>query len=427
MFLTQKLASQTLSAVLDGQNLTEALQLAWRRNPQLTPQQRGAIQDACYGTLRELGLWQTVLGKLLKAPLKEAAIESLLLIALQQLGSARAASYAIVDHAVQVAGKTGKGQAKGLVNAVLRNFLRQQDTLLAEARQVPLARWNHPAWWQTTMRTAYPQDWEAVLTANNQHPPMTLRVNRRHSTPEAYLALLAEAGIAARPLGRHALQLDKPTGVDQLPHFSEGWVSVQDYGAQLAAALLDVSDGQRVLDACAAPGGKTGHILELADVRLTAIDSSSERLQRVADNLQRLHFDATLQCGDASRPADWWDGQPFDRILADVPCSASGVTRRHPDIKWLRRPEDFRKFAVQQAQMLDALWPLLAEGGKLLYATCSVFPVENADSASAFAARHPDARRLALPDFLPATGQLLPTPEHDGFYYALFCKETPRA
>ncbi|WP_028454737.1 16S rRNA (cytosine(967)-C(5))-methyltransferase RsmB [Chitinilyticum litopenaei] len=427
MFLTQKLASQTLHAVLGGQNLTDALQQLWRRHPQLSPQQRGAIQDACYGTLRQLGLWRAVLRQLLKAPLSEPEIETLLLVALQQLAAGRAASYAIVDHAVQVAAKTGSGRAKGLVNAVLRNFLRQQDTLLNQAAEQAEGRWNHPRWWQDAMRRAWPDDWEAVLTANNSHPPMTLRVNRRHGTPAAYQALLTEAGIAARPLGQAALQLDKAVGVEHLPRFAEGWVSVQDYGAQLAAELLDVRDGQRVLDACAAPGGKTGHILELADVQLTAIDNNAERLARVADNLGRLQLTATLRCGDAGQPEGWWDGQPFDRILADVPCSASGVTRRHPDIKWLRRPEDFASFARQQAAMLDALWPLLAVGGKLLYATCSVFPAENSESAAAFAARHPDARRLPLPDSLPAAGQLLPSPEHDGFYYALFSKDAASA
>ncbi|MBE9610609.1 16S rRNA (cytosine(967)-C(5))-methyltransferase RsmB [Chitinilyticum piscinae] len=427
MFQTQKLASQTLLAVLDGQNLTDALTRVWQHHPQLTPQQRGAIQDACYSTLRELELWRAVLKQLLRAPLKEVEIEALLLIALQQLHAARAASYAVVDHAVKVAAKTGKGQAKGLVNAVLRNFLRQQDELLAAARRTPAGRHNHPQWWVTQMRTSYPQDWQAVLDANNSHPPMTLRINLRHASVADYQALLAERGIESRILGQQALQLDKPVSVDSLPHFMDGWVSVQDLGAQYAALLLDVQDGQRVLDACAAPGGKTGHLLELARLELTALDNNPERLQRVADNLQRLQLSATLRCGDAAKPQQWWDGKPFDRILADVPCSASGVTRRHPDIKWLRRPEDFARFAAQQAQILDALWPLLAEGGKLLYATCSVFPVENADSAAEFAVRHPDARRLPLPEWAGTAGQLLPSPDHDGFYYALFSKETTQA
>jgi 16S rRNA (cytosine967-C5)-methyltransferase len=251
---------------------------------------------------------------------------------------------------------------------------------------------------------------------------MTLRINPNRTSANDYLALLRENQIEASLLDRNSLRLTHPVTVDRLPHFFDGWVSVQDHGAQWAARLLDVRDGQRVLDACAAPGGKTGHILELADVELTALDADAERLKRVQQNLDRLASKATLLVGDAGQPQSWWDGRPFDRILADVPCSGSGVVRRHPDIKWLRRPEDFANFARQQAQIVDALWPLLAKGGKLLYATCSVFPAENAQQASAFASRHPDAERLPLPEPFPASGQLLPSMEHDGFYYALFRK-----
>ena len=422
MFLTQKYASTVITSVLAGRNLDEALASRWSTTPDLTPQQRGAIQDISFGTLRHLGLLDQILARLLRAPLREPELRSLLLAALYQLHFTRAAPYSIVDHAVKVATHTGAGQGKGLVNAVLRNFLRNTDELVKQAHATESGRFSHPDWWIAAMRSAYPADWEQILASNNQHPPMTLRVNRRKTSVNDYMALLEQAGIAATALGQEAILLKHPTGVNQLPYFADGWVSIQDYGAQLAAHLLDVQDGMRVLDACAAPGGKTGHILEQANVDLLAVDIDNTRLGRVKQNIERLGLAAELATGNAACPQEWWDGRPFDRILADVPCSATGVARRHPDIKWLRRREDFAAFARQQAEMTDALWPLLAKGGKLLYATCSVFPAENTEAAAAFAARHPDAERLALPVSVPANGQLLPTPEHDGFYYALFRK-----
>ncbi|WP_373974433.1 16S rRNA (cytosine(967)-C(5))-methyltransferase RsmB [Chitinibacter sp. SCUT-21] len=426
MLLTQTLACETVFAVLSGQNLTEALSTTWRQNPNITPQQRGAVQDIAYGTLRHLGLLEAILNTLANKPLKELELKVLLLTTLYQLQFTRAGAHAVVDHAVNVAAKIGQGKGKGLVNAVLRSFLRQKDELVVAVQKNERAKFSHPKWWMTEMKNAYPKQWQQILQANNQHPPMTLRVNRRHGDADQYLALLAERGIAARRLSQYSIQLEKAQSVDALPHFFDGWVSVQDWGAQAAAHLLDVKDGMRVLDACAAPGGKTGHILELANVDLTAIDADAGRLKRVEDNLSRLNFSATVLAANASEPTSWWDGKPFDRILADVPCSATGVARRHPDIKWLRRPEDFAEFARQQEKMLDQLWPLIASGGKLLYATCSVFPVENRLSAQAFAARHPDAQWEVLSsEYIPADlseGQLLPNSEHDGFYYALFTK-----
>ncbi|WP_028449877.1 16S rRNA (cytosine(967)-C(5))-methyltransferase RsmB [Chitinibacter tainanensis] len=430
MLLTQTLACETLFAVLGGQNLTEALGTTWRQNPNLTPQQRGAVQDISYGTLRHLGLLEAVLQQLATKPVKEQEVRILLLISLYQLQFTRAGAHAVVDHAVEVASKIGSGKAKGLVNAVLRNFLRQQAELISAAQKNERGRFSHPKWWLTAMKQAYPKQWQQILQANNSHPPMTLRVNRRHTSAEAYLARLNEVGITGRILGPQAIQLDKPQAVDALPDFAAGWVSVQDWGAQAAAYLLDVRDGQRVLDACAAPGGKTGHLLELAELDLLALDADAKRLERVSNNLERLQLSARTACADAAEPANWWDGQLFDRILADVPCSATGVTRRHPDIKWLRRPDDFAELQCQQEKMLDQLWSLVASGGKLLYATCSVFPAENQAAVAAFAARHPDA--IAEPLQHPAIpadlirdgqgGQLLPNADHDGFFYALFRK-----
>ena len=422
MFATQKYASQSLSAVLAGQTLTDALTELWKLMPDLRPQQRGAIQDLSYGTLRHFGLLDNTLKLLLNKPVHEPALKALLLVCLYQLQFTRAAPYSVVDHAVKVASHTGSGQGKGLVNAILRNFLRRREAVLTEARHNDYGKWSHPQWWVNAMREAWPEHWESILNAGNQHPPLTLRVNTRRTDVRSYLALLAEAGLDANVTGDNAIRLRYPVGVDRLPGFFDGLVSVQDLGAQYAAPLLDVKDGMRVLDACSAPGGKTGHLLECAQLDLVAVDNDAVRLGRVGDNLQRLGLNGTLVRGDALHPKEWWDGKPFDRVLADVPCSASGVARRHPDIKWLRRPEDIVKFAQQQSAMIDALWDLVAPGGKLLYATCSIFPAENEDQATAFAARNADAQRLPVNVGTADTGQLLPNPEHDGFYYALFEK-----
>ena len=265
------------------------------------------------------------------------------------------------------------------------------------------------------MRRAYPRDWKAVLGASNQHPPMTLRVNTRRVEPAEYLNELASHGHAATLLEDAAIKLVSPCPVSQLPGFFEGLCSVQDAGAQLATGLLDVADGMRVLDACAAPGGKTGHLLEARTLDLTALDADARRLARVSQNLERLGLHARVVRGDAATPAAWWDGRPFDRILADVPCSASGVVRRHPDIKWTRRSSDLNQFAQTQRRIADALWPLVASGGKMLYATCSIFPTENREQIDAFLARHADAA-------LERDLQLVPDDTHDGFYYAVLVR-----
>ena len=421
MQAVQKAALKVIGEVLAGHNLNEVLQQAQQRMGDALPGDRAAVQDICYGTLRHLGLLRAVLKQLLQKPLDEPVLEQLLLLALYQLRFTKAAPYAIVDHAVTLASRTGSGRGKGLVNAVLRNYLRQHEALLAKAEHDPVGRWSHPAWWIEALQAEYPQHWQSVLEAGNQHPPMTLRINRGHTDVDGYLRQLLEAGIAAKALDAGAIRLLQPVGVDRLPGFADGWVSVQDWGAQAAASLLDLQAGQRVLDACAAPGGKTGHMLELADVQLTALDSDAARLQKVAQNLQRIGKNATLLQGDAGEPAGWWDGKPFERILADVPCSASGVVRRHPDIKWLRRHSDVAKFATTQAKIIDSLWQLLAPGGKLLYATCSIFPQENRLQAEQFALRHADAERLPLPQAYAE--QFLPDADHDGFYYALFRKQ----
>ena len=406
------MAADVLSGVLFGQTLTQSLEAA--NLDRQSPSTQGAVHDIAYGVLRYRGELEAVLGQLLQKPLDDMGTHALLLAALYQLTHTRAAPYAVVNNAVEAAPR----KFRNLVNAVLRNFQRKQQALLSSAAQTVEGRTNHPAWWVEKLQLAYPGDWERILAASQLHPPMTLRVNRRKASVEQIMADLASAGIDSRQTGPWAITLDKPVPVGKIPGFAEGKVSVQDAGAQWAASLLDLKSGQRVLDACAAPGGKTGHILEAADVEVTALDVDESRLGRVQQNLDRLGLSAQLKTGDAAHPSSWWNGQPFDRILADVPCSASGVERRNPDIKWLRRPEDIRKFARQQSVILDALWPLLAPGGKLLYITCSVFPEENVQQIQAFLSHHADATRLAMPIEL-GDGQLLPDETRDGFFYAL--------
>jgi 16S rRNA (cytosine967-C5)-methyltransferase len=376
-----------------------------------------AAQDLAYGTLRNLGLLDAILVQLLRKPAKPA-LHALLLCALYQLRARPRSSHTTVDQTVRAVSRL-EPAAKGLANAVLRNYLREADALLARCDS-EVAHYSYPQWWIDRVRAAWPQAWESLLNAGNLHPPMTLRVNLRRLSPEQYLARLGERGITGDLVGAQAILLDRPLPIETLPGFSAGEVSVQDAGAQLAAPLLEVQPGMRVLDACAAPGGKAGHILELADCALTALDNDPARVSRISDNLTRLGFCAHIVCGDCSSPGEWSKDGPFDRILLDAPCTASGVVKRHPDIKWLRRESDIAQLAATQGRMLDALWQQLAPGGKLLYATCSVFPQENAEAIVSFLARHSAARRLPLAGL--EEGQLLPDARHDGFFYALLEK-----
>lgn len=430
MVEVQRLASAAVARVLAGRSLDAELAAAWARHPLLAMRERAAIQDIAYGTLRFLGRLQALLDELLDRPVSDARLRALLLAALYQLEYTRAAHHAIVDHAVRCCEKQGLTSAMGLVNAVLRNFLRQRTVLDARVQRLETVRYSHPQWWIDKLRAQYPARYGMVLDATNAHPPLTLRVNHRRATLEDYLQLLAEHGMAGTAVGASAVMLNLPLRTEHIPGLADGLVSVQDAAAQLAAPMLDLHDGQRVLDACAAPGGKSTHVLELGDVALTALDDDAARLERLRGNLQRLGLSAQVVCGDATTPAAWWDRRLYDRILADVPCTGSGVARRHPDIKWLRRATDIGRFAQAQRAMLDALWQLLGRDGKLLYATCSVFHEENHLQVEQFVQSHPDARRLTLPlsSFAPdndpqlPAGQLLPDRLHDGFFYALLQK-----
>ncbi|MDQ1832813.1 16S rRNA (cytosine(967)-C(5))-methyltransferase RsmB [Massilia scottii] len=416
-------AANAVAQVRGGAALPQALLTAFGVTA-AAPQARGAIQDIAYRTMRQLGRSETLLGLMTSKAPEPPMLASLLCCALTLIDTPDGAEppyevFTVVDQAVTVASShPDMAHAKGMVNAVLRRFLREREELLKTALMQPVAQWNYPQWWIDAAKAAYPANWQAILAAGNAQPPLTLRVNVRKTTVEAYIQLLADAGMAAAQIGPSAVRLEKALGVALIPGFDDGLASVQDAGAQLAAPLLDVQDGMRVLDACAAPGGKTCHLLELAQLDLTALDSDPRRLERVGENLERLGLSATLKAFEAQTSV-WWDGQQFDRILADVPCTASGIVRRHPDIRWLRRKGDALQLATLSAKILDNLWQMLRPNGKLLFVTCSLWPQESEAQAAAFAVRH-NATRLAAP------GQLLPTgtavQDHDGLFYALFQK-----
>ncbi len=415
-------AANAVAQVRAGTALPQALAKVFAQSG-AAPQARGAMQDIAYRTMRQLGRTDALIAQMTskapEPPMLAALLSCGLTLISAEPGQQPYEAFTVVDQAVTVASShPDMAHAKGMVNAVLRRFLRERETLLEEALRQPPALWNYPQWWIDAVRGAYPFHWEQILTAGNQPPPLTLRVNRRRGTVPEYLARLAAAGIEARQVGESAVRLAQPIAVGLIPGFDQGHVSVQDAGAQLAAPLLDLADGMRVLDACAAPGGKTGHILETAAVSVCAIDADPRRLERIGENLTRLGLDATLLAADALS-SDWWDGQPFDRILADVPCTASGIVRRHPDIRWLRRKGDSLQLATLSAKILDNLWQMLRPNGKLLFVTCSLWPQESEAQAAAFAVRH-GATRLSAP------GQLLPPgaegQDHDGLFYALFEK-----
>lgn len=424
-------AARALAAVSQGASLTSVLPEALNG---LTGQDRGFTHELIYGCLRRYHRLDALLAGLLRQPLKprDRDLHCLLLLGLYQLTVLDTKPYAAVHATVEAARELDKRWAAKLINGVLRNYQRRSEELEARLEQDPAARYSHPAWLLERLQQDWPDDWAAIAAANNQQPPLCLRVNARHSDRAAYLERLAAAGIDARPLPftSHGVQLETPALVETLPGYAEGDFSVQDGAAQLAAPLLEPASGQRVLDACAAPGGKTAHILECEPQlrELVAVELEAGRLQRVRDNLARLRLQAELVQGDVGRPEDWWNGTPFDRILLDAPCSATGVIRRHPDIKLHRRPGDIDRLTQLQAQLLDAVWPLLRPGGRLLYVTCSVLRAENALQLDAFLARCSSARpvpiqadwgrpdgvgRQLLPDVNPAAAASM-----DGFYYA---------
>ena len=413
-------AARIDAAVFAGQSLADGLL------GRVDPVARPAVQDLVYGSLRAYGRGDFMLSRLLERPLAVDEIRALLLVALYRIETRPEAVHTVVDQAVFAAGELLGGKFRGLVNGVLRNFLRQQDALVAAVAADPVAAAQHPDWWLAQLQAAYPADWQRIVAAGNQPPPMGLRVNLRQTTRDAYLVRLQAVGIEARPVGEAGLALARPVVVEALPDFAQGAVSVQDPGAQRAAELLAPSAGSRVLDACAAPGGKTAHLLEhCPHARVVALEIDPARSQRIGENLTRLGLQADLRVADAADVTSWWRGELFDAILLDAPCSASGIVCRHPDVRWLRRPSDIAQLAALQAQLLEVLWPLVKPGGRLLYCTCSVFREEGQEQIEAFVARHKCA------DWQPSPGYLLPgrgavadnqAGNHDGFFYALLVK-----
>jgi len=425
MIKTQLITVSIIDKVLTGSSLSSILQQCWQENSTLSSQQKGAIQDFSYGILRFYGLLAEILSISLKKPLQNKKIYYLLLVGLYQLHYSKTPAYTVINQAVSASRTlTHNKKIQGLVNAVLRNFLRQKDNLLTQAAKKEVGLYSHPQWWIDKLRSQYPDHFHTILNADNQHPPMTLRVNQRKIDVHDYQQLLSAQGMESLRIWQSALLLKQSVNVEKLPGFNEGLVSVQDAGAQLAAPLLTVNQGMRVLDACAAPGGKSTHLLELSDISLTILDHDQTRLSLVKQNLERLKMQASkVVCGDAAHPDSWWDGKLFDRILADVPCSASGVARRHPDIKWLRRETDLQTLVLKQRAILHALWQILAKNGKLLYVTCSVFMEENTWLIEQFLQDHADACLEPLPGPETQDGKLLQNNQHDGFFYALLHKQ----
>ena len=430
-----QVAAAVVQAVRAGRSLTAEL-------ASVTPELRPGVQALTFQVMRQLGRAMALREKLAnKAP--PPAADALLCTALALSWQGDDAPYPVhtfVNQAVEAARQQRQTQPQsGFINGCLRRFLRERETLVAETDNDPQARWNHPRWWVTRVQDEYPEDWQKLLDMAQQPAPMSLRVDTRHHSVAEYQAQLLVIGLATQAVGASGLQLERAVPVHQLPGFAQGHVSVQDAAAQVAAPLLlqgrEAGQAWRILDACAAPGGKTGHLLACyPNAQVLALDVDAERCQRIAENLQRLGAQnearAEVRAADAAQPAQWWDGVAFDAILLDAPCTASGIVRRHPDVRWLRRPGDSAQLAQTQARLLKALWPLLSPGGRLLYCTCSVFRSEGEDTVQAFLQHNTDARML------PSPGHLIPGKiptglpvkhnalgEHDGFYYALLEKD----
>jgi len=423
--LTRALAARVVAAVLArGQTLDAALPEALAGAGELADRDRAQVRALAFGAVRGHHRHQALLRLLLDRPLKggDRLLEALLSVGLFQVADPLQPDHAAVSATVAASRLLGEERASGLVNATLRRYQREAPALLDRLRADPAAWYSHPDWLVGRLQADWPDRWRAIAAANQEHPPFWLRVNRLRTNVGDYTARLgAELGVGATPVAGipDALRLDAAVPVQRLPGFGDGLVSVQDAASQLAAPLLAPEPGMRVLDACAAPGGKTTHLLEVAAGRLDllAIDVDPDRLARVGANLQRLGLAATLVAGDATAPEAWWDGRPFDRILVDAPCTATGVIRRHPDIKLLRRAEDVAGFVGRQRLLLSRLWPLLAPGGRLLYSTCSLLRAENQDLTGEFLAS--GAARLEPGTPVPGL-QLLPGDrDTDGFYYAL--------
>lgn len=423
----RSLSAQLIERVVDkGESLNTALPAAQKK---LSDKDAALVQEICFGVLRTLPQLEALIGKLMERPLtgKQRTLHFLIMVGLYQLLYTRVPAHAALAETVAGAEVLKRANLKGLINGVLRQFQRQQEALLASIQDGP-QRHLHPGWLLNRLQQAWPEQWQQIVEANNQRPPMWLRVNRQHHSRDSWLARLTaeEKGAAVAQDVPEALRLAAPAPVTLLPGFEQGWFTVQDLSAQRCALLLEPKNGEQILDLCAAPGGKTTHILEIApEAQVLAVDVDAQRLKRVNENLTRLGMTAEVKQGDGRTPQQWCDQRQFDRILLDAPCSATGVIRRHPDIKWLRRDRDIAELAALQREILDATWPLLKPGGTMIYATCSVLPDENQRQISEFIERHADAQAVSLSG-APLNGwQVFPEAEGgDGFFYAKLVKRT---
>lgn len=418
-------AAKVIYQVVDqGQSLSAALPLAQQ---DIKERDHALLQEICYGVLRWLPRLESITNALMDKPLKgkQRVFHHLILVGLYQLGYMRIPAHAAVAETVDATKTLKKTQLRGLINAVLRSYQRQKDALDEQSISHDAGKYGHPSWLLKLLKASYPDDYAAICEANNTKAPMWLRVNSQHHDRDTYRVLLDAEGITTElhPQAADALRLISPCDVTKLPGFSDGWVSVQDAAAQLAVDYLQPQAGELILDCCAAPGGKTVHIMErVPSAQVVAIDCDENRLKRVHENLERLNLTAQVLCADARYPEQWWHGEKFDRILLDAPCSATGVIRRHPDIKWLRRGEDIAALALLQAEIFDAMWLQLKPGGTLVYATCSITPQENCDQVKAFLSRTVDATLIDSDPASPGR-QILPGEEAmDGFYYAVLTK-----
>ncbi|KMV71158.1 16S rRNA methyltransferase [bacteria symbiont BFo2 of Frankliniella occidentalis] len=419
------IAAQLVEQVIDkGQSLSTVLPQAQRL---LADKDRALLQELSFGVIRFLPQLDHIILQLMDKPMKgkQRVIHYLLMVGIYQLKHTRVPPHAALAETVQAAVSLKRQSFKGLINGVLRTYQRRQSEFTFE-HAADSVKYLHPSWFINRIKAAWPDEWVSIVEANNSRPPMWLRVNALHHSRDDWLNMLQEAGFSATttPLSPQALCLEKPVGVTLLPGFHDGWVTVQDLSAQRCSLYLDPQPGEKILDICAAPGGKTTHILELArNAEVTAVDIDEQRLARVAENLERLNLTATLICGDGRYPDQWLDDQRFDRILLDAPCSATGVIRRHPDIKWLRRDNDIAELALLQKEIFEAAWKRLKSGGTLLYATCSILPEENSRQVAEFIASHSDASHVALPGGTEQGLQVLPSElGGDGFFYAKLIK-----
>ena len=417
-------AAMIVEQVLLGKNLDKSFDVILKKYNNSEIDNLSQIKDMVYGAIRNLGRSNFYINKLVKNKIENRCLEALLHIVLFQITNERSNNYTLVNEAVDAAKKIDHKKS-AFINAVLRNFLRKKDELQQELNEDESAVYSYPNWWIQKVKNQYPRNWKDILVIGNQRPPLALRINLKKIEVNEYSTVLDDHGINHTLVGGECLIINTPLGVDKIPGFFEGKVSVQDYGAQLAAHLIDLKNDQKVLDACSAPGGKACHMLELNSIQLLAIESDQQRIIKIQENIDRQGLKAKILNDKISSQNEWWNKESFDRILLDVPCSASGIVRRHVDIKWLRRINDFQSFGNNQLSLLRAAWPMLKEGGKLLYVTCSIFEEENRDVIEKFKQDSNDVSELNInfpSNIVHIKNQILPSENHDGLFYALLQK-----